>query len=85
MNGLQSTEYAYRLKTDKLCTEYAYRLGLQTNTMFNEWKVVNYRSQSRVVAVTIVVVDVDGVFRCRHYRSVFVRLWQRRVGVMRSN
>jgi hypothetical protein len=30
---------------------------------------VAYRSQSRVV------VDVDDVIRCRHYRSVVVRLW----------
>jgi hypothetical protein len=39
---------------------------------------VDYRSQSWVV------VDVEDVVRCPHYRSVVV-LWQRRDGGMRSN
>jgi hypothetical protein len=40
---------------------------------------VDYRSQSWVI------VDVEDVVRCPHYRSVVVVLWQRRDGGMRSN
>jgi hypothetical protein len=46
---------------------------------------VDYHSQSWVVVVMLVVVDVVDVLWCRHYLSVVVRLWQRRDIGMRSN
>jgi hypothetical protein len=60
-----------------------YRVCLQTKDGYVVY--VDYRSQSWVVVVTVVVMDVEDVVRCRHYRSVVVRLRQNGKGGMRSN